>query len=257
MKAILKELRQQEAEPMLSIVVSTQVKSFAEKGKLKLKLKNGINEAARELKLNYDEETARKIINSTKSLAKKINLNHLENGIGLYVAPGFEKLISFPFSVEDKVVVDAAFEVSDIQETLDKMLEYSVVLLSRRMARLFTGSGNRVEEIENEHFPFYFENQFQVHRTAPHSFYNMEESDIDQARLDNYYRKIEQLIHPHVTGKPIILMGTIKSLGDFNSVSKSKHLILAELTGNFDKFKAHEVAAMVWPKVEKYIEKGN
>lgn len=254
MEATLQELKQYQGSPTVSIYVSTQVESFEGKKQLTVKLKNALKEAANELKRACDEETARKLLNSARSLTQNIDLNHLENGVGIYVAPGFATSISFPFAVPDRVVVASSFDVSDLQRTFEEMPQFSVLLLSKQVARLFQGKGNRLEEIADEHFPFYFEDQFQVHRTSPHSFYNNEESDIDQARLKNYYRKVDKLLYPRIKGKPLMLMGTVKALSDFRSVIKNDYEVIAELLGNFDKFKVHEVAQLVMPEVKKYRE---
>jgi len=254
MKSILNELAKQQGSPMLSIIISTNMKSFSEKGKIKLKLKNGISLAEKELKQKFGEENTKKLIRSANSLTKQINLDHVEKGIGIYVSPGFEKLVSFPFAVQDKVVVDNFFEISDIHDNLDQMVEYSVMLMSRHMVRLFKGLGNKIEEVEDSNFPFLFEDQFQVARTSPHSLYNMEESEIDQARLDNYYRKVEKLLSTYTKENPVIIMGGIKSMSDFRTVRKNKYKVLAEISGNFDKFKVHEVSHLILPEIEKYIE---
>lgn len=255
MKSILTELARQEGSPMLSMIVSTEMNSFAGKKKVQLKLKNQIDYAAKELKLQYGEEAGRKLINATKSLAKKIDFNHLESGIGLYVSPKYQQLITFPFPVSDKVTLGSSFEISAIQETLDKMIQYAVVLVSKHAIRLFIGKGKKIKEVDNHDFPLYFEDQFQVQRTSPHSLYNSEESEIDQARLDAYFRKGERLLSTYIKDQPIVLMGTVKSLGNFEAIRKKKIRKIAELMGNFDKHKAHEILDLVWPEIESFTNK--
>lgn len=256
MESALQELTQYTGSPTVSILVSTQVESFEEKKKLKLRLKNALKQATDQLKQGYDDEIARKLMNSARSLSEKIDMNHLSEGLGLFIAPGFKKKLLFPFEVQDKVVVEASFEVSDLQSEYDKMPQYSVLLLSKQVARLFQGKGNRLEEREDQNFPLFFEEQFQVHRASPHSFYNSEESEIDQARLNNYYRKIEKLAYPSLKGNPLMLMGTVKALSDFRAICKNEYHIFAEIQGNFDKFKVHEIVQLVEPEVEKLVEKG-
>lgn len=254
-KITLNELLQQQGKPSVSITLSVDRKSFADKDKIRLELKNQIDLATKKLHQDYDENIIRKLIHSLDEMARQVDVNHLQKGIGIYVSPDFKKLVSFPFKVSNKVVIDPSFDIVDIQEMLNKMVDYTVLLLSKHKTRLFKGKGNRLEEINDSIFPMSFENEFQIHRTSPHSYYNEEESQVDQARVKAYFRKIDKMLDTHVKETPIVLIGVTQHLSEFKSISKHTQFIIAELTGNYDKASVHEISKMVWPEVEQYSRK--
>ena len=255
MKSIINELLQQEGNPKVSIIISTDLHAFADKEKIRLELKNHIDQAAQKLKMDYEEETARKLIRSLKDMAKRVDMSHLEGGIGLYVSPGYQKQVVFPFSVKNKVLVKDYFNLYDLQQTIEKMLDFAVLAISKNQTRLLIGKGNKLNDVDNEYFPMHFENEFQVHRTAPGSFYNEEESEVDQARLKNWFRKVDDHLAHSVKDMPIIIMGVVKHLSEFKQLSKHAKDIIVEISGNYDHTPAHEIAQKIFPLLEDYYEK--
>jgi hypothetical protein len=255
-KSILKELlNNYDDGPFVSVIVSTELKSFSDKERIRLKFKNILTELTNNLHKKYEEKQVEFVIRSLTSLIEHIDLNHLQKGVGIFVSVNFTKLIYFPLPVEDKVLIDSYFDVSDIIETLDKMVSYSVLLLSKNKARLFEGNGNSLLEISDVNFPRHFENEFQVQRSSTHSLYNNEKSKIDNVRVKDYFRKIDKLLKQYINNEPIVLLGVTEHLSKFKSVSKHKTQIVAELEGNFDKCTAYIITQLVWPEIENYGEK--
>ena len=253
MKSIIHELLQQKNTPKVSIVISTDIRSFDARDKFRLKLKNQIKQAANRLMKACEEETARKMIHSMKEMAQNIHPSHWEGGIGLYVSPGYKKQVLFPFKVHDKLIVGDTFDISDLEKTLEKMVEFVVLLLSKNQTRLMKGKGNKLKEINNKYFPMQFDNEFQVHRTAPGSFYNEEESEIDQARLKTWFRKVDNHLSESTHERPLILVGVVKHLSTFKQISKNTKNILAEMHGNYDHASIHEIRQKLLPLMEDYL----
>lgn len=255
MEKILKELMEQKGDPCVSMIISTEMKSFADKEKIRIKFKNKIKLAARMLQVNGDKETPEKLIQSIKSLIKKIDMDSLLNGIGIYVSQSFEKVVLFPFPVKDKVTITDSFEVMAVRESLAKMIRYTVVVLNKNKVRVFIGKGKTLQEVNDEHFPLEFKDEFQVHRASTHSLYNNEESKIDRERIQSYFRKIDNLLGDYVKEDPIVILGVTKYLSDFRLVTKHGKLIIFELTGSFGKYTLYEITQLVWTEVENYLRK--
>ncbi|MEQ6120758.1 hypothetical protein [Reichenbachiella sp. MALMAid0571] len=253
-KATLKKLEAQTGSPSITIVLGTDVKSFAAKEQIQLKIKNAIKEVSDTLRKNYDEIKSKKLINKIKELIQQIDLNHSSLGVGIYVTESFHEIVSFPFPVSDKVRVATSFEVSEILETYEKMIRYYVLALSKNETRLFKGMDNSVLEIKDSHFPLKMEDEFQVSRKAPHSFYNDEESKIDQARMESFLRKVDVQLGKYLKSESLILLGVKENLGDFKSVSQYASHIIIEMHGNFDRHSERDIEQLVWPKLESNME---
>lgn len=256
-RAILTELLKPQDRPCISVVISTKQKSFTDREIQRIKFKNMLIQVTKELQKNYNTETTEKLTNSLKLLMEEVDTNHIESGIGFYVSTSFTKLVYFPLSVQDKITINSSFDVSDIEEALDKMIDYTVVLLSKNNTKLFKGKGNKLREIDDENFPRHFKDEFQVHRSSPHSFYNGEESKIDDIRVESYFRKVDKILANYLKKDSLVVIGVTEHISKFKSVSKHTNLIIAEIKGNYDKHSLYEITQKVLPEVDKYIDKEN
>jgi hypothetical protein len=252
-KLILTELLDnQMGNTCVSILITTEIKSFTDKEKIKLKLKNRTNYIENKLYQKYNKEKADGLILSIKSLMDQIDLNHLKKGLGIYVSPNYSKLVFFPLPIEEKIIIDTSFEISDIIESLDKMIDYFIIALSKNSTKLYKGYGNSLFEINDENFPQHFENEFQISRTSPYSMYNDEESKFNEKQLDDYFRKIDKLLNLYTKNEPIVVLGVIEHISRFKLISKHQNNIIANFKGNFDKHTNHEIIEMIWPEIENY-----
>ncbi len=257
-KSTLNEILNDKDESLrVSIIVSTELKSFADKEKIQLKFKNIINQVTKELQGKYNKEKVNSVVNSIKLLLKQVNLEHLQNGIGIYASPNFVKQVYFPFPVKDKVLINRYFEVSDVIETLNKLLSYSVLLLSKNKTRLLIGKGNVLSEINDENFPHHYENEYEINRTQSNSMIknSIEVSQINHIRVEDYFRKIDKLIKNYAKNEAIVVLGVTEHISTFKKVSKHKNFIIASIEGNFDKCTPHIINQLVWPEIENYCKK--
>jgi hypothetical protein len=254
-QVILTELLKQQDGPCISVVILTKQKSFSDREIQRIKFKNMLIQVTKELEKNYDMETTEKLTNSLKSLMGDVDTNHIESGIGFYVSTSFTKLVYFPFPVQEKTIINSSFDVSDIEEALDKVIDYTVVLLSKNNTKLFKGKGNKLREIDDKNFPRHFEDEFQVHRSSPHSLYNSEESKIDDIRVESYFKEVDKTLVNYLKKDPLIVIGVTDHISKFKSVSKHTNFIIAEIKGNYDKHSLYEITQKVLPEVNKYINK--
>ena len=205
--------------------------------------------------MKHDEEKTKALLAALSSLADQVGWIHARKGVGLFVCPGFEKLVHFPFEVNDKVIVNDAFELRDVIANVNKLDAYRVLLLSKGQSRLFNGSGVELTEVVDERFPDEYEEEFQVEKAHPGSFYNGEESKINQARVTDFFRKLDSKLGEYPVKLPVILIGVEKFLSTFRNISHHSSRIIGEVTGNYDRQGVQEIVSLVWPVMEAYLEK--
>ena len=252
-KALLNKISNQKGSPCVTMVVATSLKSFDDKEKIQLKIKNILKQLTEDLNKQYPQKTTKKITTSIQFLVNKVNFNHLKKGLGFYVSDNFSEIVSFPLDIKDKLLIHNSFDVTDIESTLDKMVDYAILLLGKNKTRFFSGTGNVLSELKNEHFPTTIDNDYEVYRSSPHSLYNGEESKIDRARVINFFRRIDQLIPVFAKDIPIVLLGTKSHLSEFKSISKHTKQFVGEVDGNYDKHSLHEISRLVWSEFEGYL----
>lgn len=243
--------------PRVSIIVSTELKSFSDKEKMELKFKKIIDQVIKQLQEKYDKKIVDSIIGLISSTFKEIDLTHLQHGIGIFASPNFIRQVFFPFQVKDKIIINRYFEVSDVIETIDKLAGYSVLLLSKNKTRFFKGKGRSLIEIIDQNFPHHFENEYEMERTPSQYMKNngVEVSQVNNIRLEDYFRKIDKLIDDYIKNEPMIIVGVIKNLSTYKKISKHRNLIISEFTGNYDKSTPHVISELIWPEVETYSQK--
>jgi len=254
-KDLLKELSEQKGYPCISIILSTRLASFDDKEKIQLEVKNGITKVEKELKGKCGEDQIKKLVRKTKSLAERINLNHPGKGVGMFVSQNYNRLIYFPLPVKDKIIIDSSFEVRDVINNLNLLTPYHVLLLSKGNSKLFKGVGVELTEVIDEKFPYKYKEEFQLQRAHPGSFYNDEESKINQSRLERYFRQVDHLLGTYLESSPLILMGVQKYLSTYKGISNYQSLLIGDVAGSYDKHNVRDITQLILPVIEARHEK--
>ena len=249
-KTIKDELKENAFGPCVSLIASTEYRTFLDRETLRLKFKNSISEIKKQLeKANYTGDVIKKMIGSLMNLVEQIDFGHLQKGVGIFVSPNYTKVVSFTFPVTDKISINDHFLLSDVERMENTKDNFSVLLLSKKECRLFEGCENIIHEVNDDNFPLLFEKLYEVNRTSTHSFYNNEESKIDKSRIESYFRKVDKQLNEY-SEQPIILLGVVENLSLFKSISKRENTVVAEIEGSFDKKTSHEILQSILPFIE-------
>lgn len=252
---LLEKLKVSAAEPAVSLIVPTDSKSYNDRDRIRLTFKNELKQLVEILQANYSIEVVENIKKSTEDIVESLDLTHLPKGVGIYAAPGFIHEVFFPFHVTKKLVVNSEFDLKEVRLLVDRSFQYNVLALSRKKTRLFAGEEDSMNEIIDAYFPIAYINDFQVQRSATHSLYNEEKSQVERARIDSYFRSVDALLNQYNSSKPLILIGTKENIGYYKAVAKHNAVIIAEIHGNHEKSSLYDVSQLVWPFVEPlYLE---
>lgn len=183
-------------------------------------------------------------------MIEQADFAHPEKGVGIFVAPGFSRLVYFPFVVKERMVLDNTFDVRDVLMSLGHIKVYHALLLSKGNTRLFSGEVERVKEIVNSDFPATYTEEYQLQHASPGGTTVKEESQVDQARMDGFLRKIDHLLGKHAAEGPIVLFGVDEHLNAFKRVSSQAARVVGEVPGNADYLSADEVGKRAWLVME-------
>jgi len=253
MKNILNKLTAKKRMPSVSMMIPSDLKSFADKETLIIKLKENVIDAEAKLLKVFGQDTAIELGDKLKKLVGSVDINTLSKGLGFYVSANVSEKVDLPFAPVERTSIADAFDTSDVEQGLKLLSGYEVLVLSRKNSRLFAGTGDKLSPISNDVFPAAFEDEFQVKRPGQHSLYNSEESKINQARRDSYFRRIDKAMSHRDNKMPLVLVGTVENLSDFKKIRKSKQKVAGEILGNMDRTPINELGKKVWKEVADYM----
>jgi len=253
METLLKALLAAEKKPCLTIILSTEERSFDDREKLQLELKKEIAQVGQ-----YGGAIGAELMEPALGLLGQVDLNRLQKGIGIFVSRDIARLVYFPFPVKSRTVINDAFDLRDVLYTLGKQTSYAVLLLSKGNTRLFEAEGTWLREVVNDHFPKKYEEEFQfehIHPARPgQQFYTDEESKIDQSRLEDFFRSIDHALNGFLQQRPLVVFAVDKHLSTFKKVSRHADEIAGQVTGNYDHTSIAEIGKMAWLAMEVYNE---
>ena len=206
-----------------------------------------------EKKLNgrYGLERTQLMIQKVKNVISTIELKHLLKTLIIYVSPETEKVISLPYAVEEKIIIDSSFEVRDLIYAAQKNIKYLLVIISQKGVKTFNGDLFELKSIEFADMP---ENVKDV--SNEHSFPGLDYLDnkaFDEKNLHNYLRFIDDVLEKSLkqNGTPVVIMGNVKILGYFRLYTQNTKRIIGYVEGNYEHVSLPEIKS----KAETIIQK--
>lgn len=269
----LKELLAVKGEPCISVILSTELKSFDDKEKIQLQFKKTLIEVDMLLNEKFKASVVKELMNPIKDIVRKIDLRTVQKGVGIFVKEGFSRLVEFPFPVTERITINDSFQLREILVNLDKMIPYRVLVLTKNDTRGFKGRGLALEEFIDDTFPKKYEEEFQFQPASPyashreqhanvvdrkaaaHAGTSHERSKIEQARLEEFFRNLDQQLSGYINIEPVVLLGVESYLSTFKNCTRYKNQIAGEIHGSHNRLALSEIESMVWPVMEQYQKK--
>lgn len=246
----LKQLQSLTKVPALSILLPTH-RTSPENKQDPILVKNLVNEATSRLGEEFSARELAPLLENLEKLVDEINYAHTLCGLALYVSHDFAKLYHLPFSVPARVIIDKTFATRDLVYGLHREVRYWVLLLSQSSTRLLAGTGEILEEINDENFATQMTGPG---ATAPLPY------DSDSSYRDDRHRRFLQKVDGDFTNYaqdeslPLIVGGVDRQVSFFQEVSQHSSAIAGNIIGNFDKISIHEIIPQVWPIVQSVRE---
>ncbi len=134
---------------------------------------------------------------------------------------------------------------------MHRALRYWVLLLSQASTRLLAGTGETLEEVQDQNFP--------MQMTGPGATTALPH-EADSAYVDDRHRRFFQQVDGAFTtyakeeSLPLVVGGVDRQISFFQEVSQYTPAIAGTLTGNFDRATPHELTAPVWSIIQSVRE---
>lgn len=248
----LEMLQQQEGSPKISILVPTKM-AYPVNKENNIVTKTLVQRAKHKLLTTYSERDAKELIERLDRAEEDIDFVHTLNGVGIFIAPGFSKIIHIPFTPVESVTIDEhSFQVRDLVVSMNQMAHYWLLILSEQKTRLLVGYGTNMFEISDENFPNHYYGpgegeDFPVRRGGKDHNYYM------QKYIEQYVQQIDGLLFEYFKTEdiPLIVSGSEKLVSFFKERGRTAPKISKTLEGNFAKLTPHELVQVAEPIVKE------
>ncbi|MBD2250529.1 hypothetical protein [Nostoc parmelioides] len=252
----LKQLQSLTKVPALSILLPTH-RTSPDNKQDPILVKNLVSEATRRLDKEFTSRQLEPLLKQLETLVSEIDYPHTLDGLALYVSHDFAKLYYLPFPVPARVVIDQTFATRDLVYGRHREHRYWVLLLSQASTRLFAGTGETLEEVNDENFP--------MQMTGPGATTPLP-YETDSSYRDDRYRRFFQQVNSALTlyendSLPLIVGGVERQISFFQEVSQNTQAMSTRgyayagtLRGNFDRATIHELTPQVWSIMQSVQE---
>jgi hypothetical protein len=259
--------------PCVSILVPTY-RAGKEVQQAKIRLKNLLREAETRLAGNHLEKD--QIVAALRPgidlLADEGCWRSLEDGLAVYLAPGFSRHFTVPAPVEEALVTGSHFYVLPLLPLLERG-DFFLLALSMKSVRLFAGDRFAVREIDLPGVPRsltdavgtdWEQDAVQVHTVRKGSGggivhghgVGQGEDEKEEAtrfclRVDAGLRRILQGIGNGT--KTLVIAGAEPLASIYAQTTHYRHLAPEPVAGNPELLSPEELRARAWPIVERSI----
>ena len=241
-KKVLEEVLNEKNGPCVTIQIPTnRIPTVWKHNRLKMQL--AVEEAKMllenmELPKNIREELSGKLYERFD----RINFRNTLDGMGMYISPRDSVVINFPFNVQERIVVGRQFEVRNILRLKEYSQPYLLLLLNKKIIRLFSGEGNVLTEVKDENFPLRFQDEYEYARPVLGVSYGFmmksfekDKTVINKERFGSFIAEASNLLNHYIfePDQKLVVAGTRTSINEFKKSSKYQDQIIAELPGDF------------------------
>lgn len=199
-------------------------------------------------------------------LTEGIDTTHLLDGIGFYLSEGIAEKVLFPFTVAEKISIDESFEIRDLLNLQQFLSPYYVLVIGKKIIRLFRAKGDELEEVSDNHFPLQLEEEYEYSPPSLGSSYGhslkafeKDKGILSTIHLRSSFKHVDDALAEYLNlqdGK-IILAGTKTLTTDFENITSHRKSIVAKIEGSFRDKSLAELALAAWPAYVNWVTEEN
>jgi hypothetical protein len=176
--------------------------------------------------------------------------NNQQEGLAVFLAKGFVKVVQIPFKVAEKTLLNNTFFISPLLPAVVKNEEFYLLVLSKHDAKFYQGNEYGLQRMEVKGLPngmddvIHFEekeNQDLFRRGSgggdrSASFHGQAEGQLDdKANIAIYFQEVDRTLFTevlHDKNKPLLLAGVEYLIPIYKGISKYKYITEVAITGN-------------------------
>lgn len=217
-----------------------------------IRLRNLTAQAAERLTAEIGAREATPVLRALEQLAESVDHQHNLDGLALFVSADVARFHRVPFTLPERVVVDAHFFIRDLLYAYNRSPRYWVLALSEQPTRLFEATLDDLEELTaGSPFPLTHDG-----RGGSRPLPNDPAINSSQLRDEHhraFFRGVDEALGAQLAADPlpVAVVGVDRYLAFFQELTRHGDRIVATLAGSHDQTSAHELGRLIWPLVRE------
>ena len=221
-----------------------------------VRVKNLVREAERRLRSECSARIWTPLIERMNDLADQIDYEHVDAGLALFVSKDVARVATFPFPVQQRVIIDETFATRDLVAAANRSPRYWVLALSEQPTRLFAGVRDHLHEVHAYGFPMTYDGPGPDGDRPLAGGRGEDSAAYRDAFRQQFFRTVDTALGDALAAESVsvILMGVEKYLAFFQEVSRHTDRVVATIAGNYDQTLPAEIAERTWPAMQGYLK---
>ncbi len=242
----LKQLQGHKDYPSISLLAPTHRTSPANK-RDRIVVKNLVTKALDRLHAEFPKRQVAPLVANLNKLVDKIDYDHLQDGLALFVSKDSATAIHLPFKVKARAVIDETFAIRDLVFSLNRAPRYRVLVLTEKPTRLFEASTKVLTEETTKPFPMTHRGPGGASKLPGGPGVNRSAVRDDSHR--QFFTKVDEALSAiqKLDPLPIVLVGVDRYLAFYQEITKNPDAIVAMVPGSHDEPSPSALGKMVWP----------
>lgn len=266
----LRTLVTQQDHPCVSIYIPTH-RAGADTRQDPIRFKNQLQEATRRLEQSEVSAAAiRKLLSPAEAWLKETQFwQHQGDGLAAFLTPGQQWRFRLPRTFDEQVRVNDHFHVNPLLPLLQAEGTFYVLAVSQKSCRLFSGSRDAMQELDEANLPGDLRSALGWWREAELNFHSMQarpqsrggddtamyhghQEETAEADLAAYFRKIDAGVTEALEGEraPLVFAGVEYLFPIYARVNSYPGLCEQAARGNPDAATADQLHRRAWDIVE-------
>ena len=237
----------EENGPSISIILPFEPK-MSEKNELEYRLQRVIVKVQREIKGKYSEKSVMYVLDKLQSIISKLDFSTYKKSIALFVSPQTEKIYYLDIDVEEKVIIDSAFEIRNLVNYKKDFHSFLLLVISAARSRIYMGSTQqflRISSVASEQLN-------EIRNDIPNQLTNYAEpTRRKENMLDKFLREVDSSLDIilQAYSLPLFVMGTYRAAVHFKKITRHYDHIMGFISGNADEANEQIIRKAVTPYI--------
>ncbi len=238
-------------------------------------LKNLLRDAEKQLiQRNMRPDDARKMLQPARELAQdQYFWVHCDDGLAVFLAPGFHRWYRLPESFEPLLVVNQRFHVTPVLPLVTQEQKFYLLALAQNHVAFYQGDRTTLQQVELERLPKNMDealrwdtpdSTLQAHTGHPgpkskktavfHGQGGL--PDAEKRNLSDFCHAVARVVDKYLADKtdPLLVVAVTELFAAYQEASSYAHLFPEPLSGNPARMSQHELHRAAWGAVQRILE---
>ncbi len=271
----LQNLLDVQEKPCISIFIPTH-KTGSETQQANIRLKNLLRDTETKLAdLGFKEKEIKELLKPAQQfVGDSLFWQHQQNGLALFLSPGFFRFFKLPIEVRERTAVGKRFFIKPLLSMFSMGDRFYVLAISQKQVRLLQCTPHSAVRVEIEGAPESLaevlkyddpEKQVHFHTRAPSdgdghraavSYGHGDENYVEKENLRRYFHQVDRALVKKLgpENAPLVFAGVDYLFPIYKELSSYKNILDKHVEGNPDLLRDEEIHQYSWKNIEPVIQ---